>query len=109
MFTKAAYVVALTGALFGGAAFAEQHEVEFVEGGFFPPIVYLSAGDTVVFTNYTENTQKVQAADLSWHSGYLGVNSSYVLSVSQYTQLNFHNAYDTEKTGELSFTAAPLN
>lgn len=108
MFNRLKLASAFGLALIGAPAFAEVHEITLVEGGFFPEIVYLSAGDKVNFTNQTDATAEIEAIDESWNTGSINVNASYLLDVDATTTLAFTFADDVEKAGSLTFAPAPL-
>lgn len=91
-------------------AMAEEHEILLVEGGFFPEITYLTAGDTVLFTNVTDGPENVVAADASWSTLEIPSNGSQTIAVTAAMTLGFVFDADSEtpKTGTLSFDPAPL-
>ncbi|MEN8892576.1 cupredoxin domain-containing protein [Planktotalea arctica] len=109
MFKPVIFSLAAFAASLATSASAAEHEILFVEGGFFPAVTYLAAGDVVTFTNLTDSTVEAEAGDESWQTGQLNVNATYTLTVTAATGLAFAYATDPEKSGALSFDPAPIN
>ncbi len=89
---------------------AEQHEILLVEGGFFPEITYLSAGDTILFINMTDVAENVVATDASWSTTQISSEQTDSVVVTEDMVLTFEydEGSDDPKTGSLSFDPAPL-
>jgi len=93
-----------------GTASAAEHQVFLVEGGFFPEVVFVQVGDTVVFTNTTNTSENVVAADASWATSEIPTEGAATVAITEDMVLAF--AYDegseAPKLGNFSFDPAPL-
>ncbi|MEP5151648.1 hypothetical protein [Planktotalea sp.] len=108
MFKKAFLALAVAASSIASTASADNFNIIFVDGGFFPEITYLFPGDTVTFINETEDTITAEATDESWSTGPLGLNQSYLLPIASDTVLTYGDPNNISKTGLLSFDLAPL-
>ena len=95
---------------------AEEHMVVVTGFSYFPEIVYVQPGDTVLFINKSGTDQTVFARDGSWVVGPLPNNGEASLTITGQTELNYFGltrrdaaADDTAPIGaEMSFLPAPL-
>ncbi|MGB7317895.1 MAG: hypothetical protein WBC85_08015 [Planktotalea sp.] len=108
MFKPVLFSLAVAATSFASTASADNLNILFVDGGFFPEITYLQPGDTATFINETETSITAEASDQSWTTGLLAQNASYILSVTSTSVLTFNVAGDPTKAGSLSFDLAPL-
>ena len=108
MFKPVLFSLAVAATSFASSVAADTLEVIFVDGGFYPEVTYLDAGDIVTFTNETEATLTAEATDQSWSTGALMQNASYSLAITSATVLTYSVAGEPEKSGSLSFEMAPL-
>lgn len=82
---------------------AEEHDVLMFGRGYFPNFVAAQPGDTIRFTNMNSMPTMVVAKDLSWSTGLLGYEQSYVLNVESGMKLSFVDSALNSVTGEISF------
>ncbi|MEM9580264.1 MAG: hypothetical protein AAF891_06220 [Pseudomonadota bacterium] len=96
-------------ALVGAPLSAAEHEVLMVEGGFFPDITYLNAGDSVKFTNLSGASESVSAGDASWTTAEIlnGGSHSFVVTEDTFLQFVLDDEAEVAKTAMFSFAAAP--
>ena len=81
-FRKGAFAFAAAATMIGSAAQAETHSVLIMDGGFFPPIVYVQPGDDIEFTNSSDAVQTIFGAAESWTSGEIDIDGTFVLSLN---------------------------
>ncbi|MBR9765597.1 MAG: hypothetical protein GYB53_19285 [Rhodobacteraceae bacterium] len=65
------------------------HIIYFIGFAFFPNQVHVQKGDTLMFTNLTNQNQMVEADDGSWASGWLGYRGTYPIMLDRDTDLDF--------------------
>lgn len=88
-FRKGAFAFAAAATLIGSAAQAETHSVQIMDGGFFPPLIYVQPGDQIEFINSSEAVQVITGDAESWTSGEISVDGSYVLALDDTMPRNF--------------------
>ncbi|RMD49856.1 MAG: hypothetical protein D6832_00920 [Alphaproteobacteria bacterium] len=76
-----AMLVALAGALPAQADGTEE-QIDIVGDSFFPPLVIVSPGDVIVFTNRDGVTDKLVASDGSWETPVLAPGDSARITVT---------------------------
>ncbi len=81
-FRKGALAFAAAATFAGSAAQAETHSVMIVDGGFFPPVVYVQPGDQIEFVNSSDAVQIITGDAESWTSGELDLDATYLLAVN---------------------------
>jgi plastocyanin len=103
----------------GGNSF--DHEVIIIDGAYFPPFIYASIGDRIIFRNASSGAHIVEGPDESWSSGQIAVGGFFRLNLLQDTPLTFRASVDTEGTGaadgdvvleqigEITYDAPPSN
>ncbi len=96
--------------LFATGAQAEEHVVLIVDGAYFPPLVYVSAGDSLVFLNHSAATAEVIGAEEAWTSGPIGVDASFTLPITEEMPATFSSPAvdDTTFEGAITFDAPPV-
>ena len=62
-------------------AFAAEHEVIIVRGGYFPETIYAAPGDTIRFVNANGASALIAATDGSWASDPIDSDRTTVISV----------------------------
>ena len=89
------------------------HVVYFIGFAFFPNQVHVEKGDTLMFTNLTNQNQMVAADDSSWSSGWLGYGGTYPILLTEDTDFDFtgttyysygRNTYSYSFAGEATET-----
>ena len=73
---------ALAATFAASAVKADFHTVLIMDGGFFPPIVYVQPGDDIEFTNSSDAVQTIFGAAESWTSGEIDIDGTFVLSLN---------------------------
>jgi plastocyanin len=108
----AAAFAAFTLATTGTAVLAQTHDVMILDQAFFPAVIYVEAGDTITFTNSSDGSRTVKAADDSWQSETLSKGSSFSYVIDPSSPLRFTSsagqggdAYE----GAISFDEPPLS
>lgn len=81
-FRKGTFAIAAAALFAGTAAQAETHSVLIVDGGFFPPIVYVQPGDEIEFVNNSEAVQIISGEGEAWTSGEINLDGAFVLEVN---------------------------
>lgn len=86
-------------------AHAETVSVLIVDGGYFPAIVHVNEGDTLVFSNASSDTHVVAGPDEAWVSEPIPVDGSFSMELTAETPPTFHgtSSNDTEIYGEIAF------
>ncbi|SFS66442.1 hypothetical protein SAMN04488040_1372 [Sulfitobacter marinus] len=112
-FHKAAATFAtVTLATSGSAVLAQTHDVMVLDQAFFPAVIYVDAGDTITFTNSSESSRTITAADKSWESEALSQGSSFSYVVDRSSSLVFTSSAgqgDGPYEGTISFDEPPLS
>lgn len=101
------FVLASTAFLTGaGGALAEVHEVQILNGAYFPPTVYAKTGDSIVFYNASFSEHVVGAPTKEWSSDKIPVDGSFTLLLDETTPARFEGeAHDaTYMEGEIILT-----
>ncbi|KIN61932.1 hypothetical protein Z946_788 [Sulfitobacter noctilucicola] len=102
--------LAVATSFIAGAAQAESHVVLIMEGGYFPAVTYVSAGDEVIFRNESGATHEMGGPEDVWSSGPIGMDGTYHLSLSEETPLVFTGVSGgIEMQGEVSYDTPPLS
>lgn len=81
-FRKGTFALAAAALFAGTVAQAETHSVLIVDGGFFPPLVYVQPGDDIEFVNNSEAVQIITGEGEAWTSGQIDLDGSFVLAVN---------------------------
>ncbi|ETX13982.1 copper-binding protein, plastocyanin/azurin family [Roseivivax halodurans JCM 10272] len=71
----------LLAAALAAPAFAAEHEVIIVRGGYFPETIYAAPGDTIRFVNAGGATATIAATDGSWASDLIDVDATATIPV----------------------------
>lgn len=108
MFKQAFLALTVAASSLASTASADNFNILFVDGGFFPEITYLFPGDTVTFINEADETITAEAIDQTWSTGALGLDQTYVLPIVADITLAYTDVNDAAKAGLLSFDLAPL-
>jgi plastocyanin len=108
--------------LFATAANAENHRILIMDEAYFPAVIYVQAGDVLMFENTSDQTHTIVGEDDAWTSGPIATDSSFVKPVSDDMPLTFtrktegddddddhEGGSDAVFAGTLSFDAPPLS
>ena len=109
-YRKGAFALAAAFSFVAGAAQAEQHTVLIVEGGYFPSVVYVQAGDSVTFENESGATHTIVGEEDVWTSGEINLDGSFTVDMTEEVPLMFsgNGADGLETLGEFSYDEPPL-
>lgn len=109
-------LVAVTTAISAGSAMAETQEVLILDEVFFPAVIYVQAGDELLFINESDRERTITGKDDVWTSGPLQLGGTYTYAVDASSPLTFtslfKNADDGSAVtfeGQLTFDAPPLS
>ncbi|APX10815.1 cupredoxin domain-containing protein [Tateyamaria omphalii] len=98
------------------AVSAAEHEILILPDAYFPSILYIDDGDTVIFVNLTESDHNIVAKNGKWAVGPIGPNSTHSMVVEKGTQTTFYDADVVSEEdgtflveGKMSFGEAPLD
>ncbi|WP_341234018.1 hypothetical protein [uncultured Sulfitobacter sp.] len=106
----AAAFAAFTLATSGTAVLAQTHDVMILDQAFFPAVTYVDAGDTINFTNNSEGSRTVKAADESWQSEALSTGSTFSFVIDAASPLVFTSSTGNGAfEGTISFDEPPLS
>lgn len=99
-YRKGACALAAALSFAGGAAQADNIEVDIVDGTYFPSVIYASTGDNIIFYNESDATHTINGPEESWTSGPIPIDGTYRLNLTHNTPLTFSSA-DGESTAEI--------
>lgn len=119
---------ALAGAalLFGTAAQAEMHRILIMDEAYFPSVIYVQPGDSLMFENTSEATHTIVGENDSWTSGPIAVDGTYVQQIDSDMPLKFTRKSEGDESaagegaegeegegqifaGEMSYDEPPLS
>lgn len=105
-------VIALAAAVsfVAGAAQAGTHSVLIMDGGYFPEVIYVQPGDSIVFENMSASAHRLVGQGDAWTSGDISPEDSFEIVVDEQTPLSYsgRDSGGMEVEGALSFDPAPL-
>ena len=94
---SAAVIAGASGAL------AEVHDIQILNGAYFPPTTYAMPGDTIVFINSSFAEHKVVGDDKEWSSDKIPVDGTFSLVLEEDTPSTFEGKAhdDTMMSGNI--------
>ena len=95
----------LTVAIAAGPASAATTAVRITGTGFAPKTVYVSAGDTITWTNSTTTSQQVVANNGDFSSPVLAAGQSYSHTFDTAGSFAYHNGLHPARTGTVNVNA----
>lgn len=115
MLRKMTCLAALAGIFISTPAHADEHTVLVLAEAYFPQTSYVVPGDTLVFSNQSDETITVTSVDGAWTTGELGINQSATITVVADMTKDFIHEGKTDDNGDpiaqgiIKFGTAPLN
>jgi plastocyanin len=99
-YRKGLFACAASLVVAAGTAQAGTHSVTIFDGGYFPAVIHVLPGDSIVFENLSEGSHVLRGANAS----------TFHLVVQDETPLTYIgvNQNGSEVFGEISFQPAPL-
>lgn len=94
---------------------ALEHQILVLPDAYFPQTSYVSAGDTLIFINESEEAITVTSVDSQWTTGELvNLETSIIIVAAGMTTDFIHEGYEDENgdpavRGIISFIDAPLD
>ena len=87
----------------GSGALAEVHDIQILNGAYFPPTTYAMPGDTIVFINSSFAEHKVVGDKKGWSSEKIPVNGTFSLVLDDATPSTFEGKAhdDTMMSGNI--------
>ena len=113
MLRKLTCFAAVAGLFISTPLHADEHEILVLPIAYFPQTSYVQAGDTLLFSNNSEETITVTSADGEWTTGELGINQSATITVTAGMSKDFYHEGamdengDPAVTGIIEFGSAP--
>lgn len=109
-YRKGLFACAASLVVAAGTTQAGTHSVTIFDGGYFPAVIHVLPGDSIVFENLSEGSHVLRGANDSWTSGPIARASTFHLVVQDETPLTYIgvNQNGSEVFGEISFQPTPL-
>jgi plastocyanin len=89
-------------ASFASAAHGETQQVDIIGESFFPPVIIVNPGDTIVFFNRAAETGSVISDDETWTTEQLAVGDSYEMVIAADTQPAFYYSDNINMTAYIA-------
>lgn len=94
---------------------AVEHQILVLPDAYFPQTSYVTAGDTLEFSNEVGASITVTSIDEQWSTGPMGMDQASIITVSEGMTTDFYLEGSEDEngvpavTGIISFVVAPLD
>ncbi|MGJ8627659.1 MAG: cupredoxin domain-containing protein [Sulfitobacter sp.] len=101
---KGVCALAVAASFMAAPAMAEDHSVLIMDGGYFPSIIYVNHGDSIIFTNQSDNEHTLSGPEESWVSEPIPANGTYQLNITDQMAPTFSGLDSAGELMEGSYT-----